>query len=200
MGSGLGLTAAYSIVKNHGGYLSVKSELGVGTTLFIYLPTTAKESILPKESPFAREVKETLPGRGRIMVMEDENMLRESLCALLSALGYEPALAEDGPETIKIYRQALESGRPFDAVIMDLIIPGGMGGEETIKKLIELDPGVKAIVSSGYSTDPIIVDFKKYGFKYYLIKPYIPQKLGEVLRQVIKGNASEVLSPTIVSP
>ena len=104
--------------------------------------------------------------------MDDEESIRKLLCANLTLDGYEVELTTDGAEAIEQYTKARESGKPFDAVIMDLTIPGGMGGKETIKKLLEIDPDAKVIVSSGYATDPIIADYRKYGFSAVLPKPY----------------------------
>ena len=186
-GSGLGLTASYSIVKKHEGYLAVESEMGVGTTFFIYLPASTQE--IQKEAPAREGGKEKpLPGQGRILIMDDDAMVITVLGSLLTRLGYEVALVKDGDEAIRAYQEAGKSGRPFAAVIMDLIIPGGMGGATATKKLIEIDPGVKAIVSSGYSNDPIMANFRQYGFVGCIAKPYDIQTVCRILHEVIKGN------------
>ena len=112
-------------------------------------------------------------------------MIREVLCRLLSKLGYEADSASDGSQAIEKFVKAKESGRPFDAVILDLTIPGGMGGKETIEKLLKIDPQVKAIVSSGYSDDPIMADFEKYGFSEVIAKPYRVVELSKILQRVI---------------
>jgi len=119
--------------------------------------------------------------------MDDEEMILEVAGEMLEHLGYEVAFAKDGNEAVELYRQAKEAGNPFAAVIMDLTIPGGMGGREAIKRFMELDPNVKAIVSSGYSTDPIMADFKKYGFCGVVTKPFKIKELSEVL-QFCKGH------------
>lgn len=160
-GSGLGLATAYSIVRSHDGHISAESELGVGTTLRIYLPASSQPAPKKEEG----EVEAPLRGKGRILAMDDEEMIRELLSKTLSLAGYEVELTADGAEAIEAYRKAREAGQTFDAVIMDLTIPGGVGGKEAIKKLLEIDPGAKVIVSSGYSTDPIMADCKKYGFR-----------------------------------
>jgi len=189
-GSGLGLTSSYSIVKNHEGRLTVESELVLGATFHIYLPASPKAPAALKEIPFKEKIEEMpLVGRGKVLIMDDQPMVRQTLGDILVFMGYEVALAENGAEAIEIYLKAQESGRPFDAVIMDLIIPGGMGGEEAVKKLIEFDPETKVIVSSGYSTDPIMADFKQFGFKGCLAKPYDPQILNKTLHKVIRGEA-----------
>jgi CheY-like chemotaxis protein len=106
---------------------------------------------------------------------------------MLTGAGYEIELSQDGKEAIAKYTQAREADRPFEAVIMDLTVPGGMGGKETISNLLEIDPGVKAIVSSGYSTDPIMADYDKYGFSGVVAKPYVAADLEKTLRNVIQG-------------
>ncbi|MEW5802009.1 MAG: PAS domain S-box protein [bacterium] len=189
-GSGLGLTVSYSIIKSHEGYLTAESEIGVGTTFYIYLPAFPQEITAVKKAPAEKEeiLKEPLAGRGRILVMDDEDMMRNMLYQTLTFLGYDAALAKDGTEAIDLYRKAQESDRPFDAVIMDLIIPGGMGGEETMKEIIKIDSNAKVIVSSGYSSDPIMANYREYGFKECLVKPYDPHILSQRLDRVIKGN------------
>jgi PAS domain S-box-containing protein len=183
-GSGLGLAISYSIVRNHGGHITVESELGVGTTFHVYLPASEKKL------PVKPAVKEAHPsGRGRILVMDDQRDVREIVEQLLKHLGYEVSSAKDGAEAVDLYRKAQEAGRPFDAVIMDLTIPGGMGGKEAIQKLLEIDPKVKAIVSSGYSTDPIMADFRKFGFLGVVSKPYEVGELSAALLEVLKMDA-----------
>lgn len=184
--SGLGLSTAYSIIKNHGGYLSVESDLGKGTTFTFYLPASSQEA--PVEN-----TKEEIPitGKGRVLIMDDEEGIRLSAADVLAYLGYEAALAKDGSEAIQLYREAKESGHPFAAVIMDLTIPGGVGGQEAIQRLLELDPGVKAIVSSGYSQNPILSNFRKYGFSGVLTKPYKIQEMGQILQEVL-GKEGEI--------
>ncbi len=140
-GSGLGLTTSYSIVTNHDGYISVESELGVRTTFHIYLPATSKEIQIKEDVE-----EKPLAGKGKILIMDDEEDIRESLSQILTHFGYEAQFAEDGAAAIKLYKQAQKSGQPFDAVIMDLTVPGGIGGKEAIRKLLEIDPEVKAIV------------------------------------------------------
>lgn len=176
MGSGLGLATVYSIIKNHQAQINVESEVGKGTTFCIDLPASRKE--VAKKS---REEQRPFSGKGRILVMDDEEMVRRIVGQMLSLLGYDADYAHDGAQALGLYRSNLEAGTPFDAVIMDLTIPGGMGGKETIKKLLELDPDVKAIVSSGYSNDPIMSDYRTHGFKAVIVKPYRVQELGEVL-------------------
>ena len=179
-GSGLGLATTFSIIKKHDGHITVESQPGVGTTFQIYLPAS------DKAVPEKEEVK-LIKGRGRILVMDDEASLRKMIGKMLKKLGYEAEFAKDGAEAVEMYQAAWEAGEPYDAVILDLTVPGGMGGKECVKKLLETDPDVKAIVSSGYSEDQVLANYQEYGFKGVIPKPYDSLSLGKVLREVIKG-------------
>lgn len=182
-GSGLGLTVGYSIVKSHGGHIQAESEPGKGAVITIYLP--ALKGLVPiAEKP----VIQTAAWAGRrALIMDDEEMVRSVLSSLLKHMGFDTELAADGEEAIDLYNKAMESGRPFDVVIMDLTVPGGMGGKEAIKKLVEIDPGVKAIVSSGYSDDPIMSKYTEYGFVGMVGKPYKVKELSDQLLSVIRA-------------
>ena len=177
--SGLGLAATYSIIKKHDGYITVESRPGAGTTFHIYLP--ASDKIVPE-----KEEDLLITGHGRILVMDDEESIRKLVGRMLNNLGYESEFARDGIEAIEMYKAAMESGMPYDAVILDLTIPGGMGGKVAINKLIEIDPEVKAIVSSGYSDDPVLANFQEYGFKGMMPKPFESLSLSKVLHEVIE--------------
>ena len=179
-GSGLGLAMVFSIVKQHNGHITVDSELDVGTTFHIYLPASEKAV-----SETGEQQLEPVMGHGKILVMDDEELLRDLACKVLERFGYDVLLAADGNEAIEQYRKARESGEPFDAVILDLTIPGGTGGRETIKRLKEIDPEVKAIVASGYSNDPVMANFEDYGFSGCISKPYGIDKLGQVVHKVL---------------
>ena len=179
-GSGLGLTVVYSIIKSHDGYIGVESEVGVGTKFSIYLPASEKEILVQKilkEAP--------VPEKRKILVMDDDEIIREFIGETLSQIGYEVEYARDGSEAIELYRRAKESNNAFDAVIMDLTVSGGMGGREAIEKLREIDPDVKAVVSSGYSNDPVMSEFKKYGCRGVIAKPYKIEELSKTLYKVI---------------
>jgi CheY-like chemotaxis protein len=126
-------------------------------------------------------------GEGKVLVIEDEEMIRDVLGGMLSRLGYEVDFASDGSQAIEKFVRAKETNQPFSAVILDLTIPGGMGGKEAVKELLKIDPQVKAIVSSGYSNDPIMADFQKYGFVKVIAKPYKISELGKVLNNAITG-------------
>lgn len=183
-GSGLGLATSYSIIRNNAGYISVESESGVGTTFSVYLPATHAAEPAPKIA-----VSAPLPGQGRILVMDDEEMVREILSNMLGKLGYEPVCAVDGEEAIRLYQEARASGRPFTAAIFDLTVPGGMGGKEAIRRLLAIDPRIKALVSSGYSEDPIMAEFRNSGFQGVISKPYRIMELSQALAAVINAAA-----------
>ena len=170
-GMGLGLAVSDSIVKQHDGVITVESKLGTGTTFSIYLPASEKEIV------GATPVKKPAPGisesKGeKILVMDDEAVVRDVSNALLTHLGYEVEVAVDGVEAIELYKKAIESEKPFDMVILDLTNKVGMGGAETIVNLLEIDPDVKAIVASGYSNDPLMSNFREHGFRAALPKPF----------------------------
>jgi PAS domain S-box-containing protein len=177
-GSGLGLATVHSIITKHEGHITVQSILGLGTTFSIYLPACV-DVRLPE--PASDEWLQT--GSGRILVMDDEEEIRRLLEQILARLGYEVECARDGPEAIELYQIAKHQGRSFDAVLLDLTIPGGMGGKEVANRLRGLDPSVILIVSSGYSNIPIMSEFRRYGFDDVLSKPWTPEQLSEVLQR-----------------
>lgn len=185
-GNGLGLATAYSIVRNHDGLITVESKVSSGATFNIYLPCSNEEVIIKK-----RTEESITAGRGKVLVMDDEETVRSVAGEMLKVIGYEACFARDGLEAINLYRKAQEIGEPFNAVIMDLTIAGGMGGEEAVQRLLEIDPNVKAIVSSGYSNDPIMADFKKYGFCDVIAKPYEVRELSRTLNKVINAGRDE---------
>ncbi|OHD15462.1 MAG: hypothetical protein A2086_08310 [Spirochaetes bacterium GWD1_27_9] len=181
-GSGLGLAVTYSIINKHSGYIYVESVLGAGTTFYIYLPA----------SSVSAKTKDTMDEkikihRGRVLIMDDDEAIREIANKVLSHLGFTVELVENGEDAIELYKKSMKNGQKFDVVIMDLTIPGGMGGKETIKELIKIDPNVKAIVSSGYSTDPVMANYKEYGFKGIITKPYTIKDFISVLDNVVEN-------------
>jgi len=183
MGSGLGLSTTYSIIKKHGGHINIESELGVGSVFNIYLPASM-EKVKIKKPAEDESVTET----GKVLIMDDDELVRDSLGQILINIGCIAEFAGDGREAIDSYKNAMASDHPFDAVIMDLTIPGGMGGKEAIRELIKIDPNVKAIVSSGYSYDPIMSNYRDYGFRAVLKKPYKDIiELNRILNNVIDG-------------
>ena len=180
-GHGLGLSIVYSIIKRHEGHISVASKEGYGTTFTIYLPAT-DEKIEQKETS---SVHPALQQGGRVLVMDDDELVGDIAVEALEELGFEADLARDGTEAIELYKKAMQAGSPYLAVIMDITIPGGMGGKEAIKYLKEIDPQVKAIVSSGYANDPVMAQYKDYGFAGVLAKPYTLEALEDVLMTVL---------------
>lgn len=180
-GSGLGLATVYSIIKKHQGYITVDSKLGEGTTFNVYLPASEKINI-----PGPRTEIKHSGGDGRILVMDDEEIIRTSFKRMVGTLGYTVDSVSDGSEMIKKFRQARKDGHPYDVLIMDLTVPGGMGGKETISNLKKIDPDVRAIVTSGYSNAPVMSNYEKYGFCGYLSKPFKIEELATVIKNALK--------------
>ncbi|MBU0699452.1 MAG: response regulator, partial [Proteobacteria bacterium] len=182
-GLGLGLATAYSIIHKHGGQIVVESEVGIGTTFTIYLPADAKTF---KKGPpeKATRPKKVTARTGKVLLMDDEKMIRDLAKNMLERFGFDTDVAKDGANAIKLYKKAMDSGKPYDAVILDLTVKEGLGGKDAVKSLLKIDPQVKAIVSSGYSNDPVITDFKEYGFIGALAKPYSMEDLHDVLNKV----------------
>jgi PAS domain S-box-containing protein len=183
-GTGLGLSICHSIIKKHGGNVTVASKLGKGSTFHLYLPSATVKTLDHRDTNTS-EQEIPIFGEGRILVMDDEEMIRKLAGELLSFLGYEVDFAINGSEAVERYRKALNSNKPFDAVILDLTVKGGMGGKETIQKLLKIDPQVIGILSSGYCNDPEITDYGRYGFSGVVTKPYTMGELGEKLNQAI---------------
>jgi PAS domain S-box-containing protein len=180
-GSGLGLATSYSIIKNHNGLIDVQSEAGKGSTFTIYLPSAgAAEAEAPSSAV-------TPAGRlGRVLVMDDEEIVRMVSGELIRSLGHEVDFAEHGVAAIEKYQQALSDGKPFDIVILDLTVRGGMGGEETIRKMRAIDPAIKAVVSSGYSDGDIVSNYREHGFSAFLQKPYEVKGLQDIINSMFE--------------
>lgn len=179
-GSGLGLASAYSIINNHGGYITVESQLGKGTSFHIYLP--ASQAKVEKTDG----ADEIITGEGRILLMDDEESIRRVAREMIKTLGYQVDTAQNGAETIAKYRAALNTPQKYNVVIMDLTIPGEIGGRETLAKLLEIDPEIRAIVSSGYSHDPVMANYREFGFKGVIAKPYRIKEIAPVLKRVLE--------------
>ena len=178
-GSGLGLATCFSIVKKHDGIITFESSPGRGTSFYVYLPAL-------EPAPVNHRKKALLEGGGgRILLMDDEEVVCEIGKAMLEELGYSVECAKNGSEAIEVYLRRKVEGSPFAAVIMDLTIPAGMGGKETVKMLLSVDPKAKAIVSSGYSNDPVMANFRDYGFVAVLKKPYRLQDISVTLQQCL---------------
>ena len=129
-------------------------------------------------------------GQGTVLVMDDEELILRACAKVLAAGGYHAVLARDGAEAVRLYREALEAGGRYDAVIMDLTVPGGMGGQEAIRELLEIDPRVRAIVSSGYCNDPVMANFEAHGFRAVVAKPYVMDELLEAVERVIAESSA----------
>ena len=183
-GSGLGLTVTHSIIRNHGGTIEVESSPGAGTTFIVYLPATRRVV-----SPAPETSDRPVGGNERLLWMDDEEMIREVGSEMLQVLGYRGTFTRDGAETLATFEQAIADGTPFQAVILDLTTVDGLGGVETIRRLFEIDHRVRAIVCSGYSNDPVMANFREYGFLGVLPKPFSLQDLDAQLRRVIGGSS-----------
>jgi PAS domain S-box-containing protein len=179
-GSGLGLATTYSIIQKHGGHISVESRLGEGTSFMIYLPAVLTDELRSEKKNDPRH-----KGRGKILVMDDDESILKMIERLLKRMGYEISLAHNGTQAIELYRNAYQTSKKFNLVILDLTVPGGMGGARTIPELLKIDPKVKAIVSSGYSNDPIMANYEDYGFCGVIPKPYTRDQIDALFNKVL---------------
>jgi PAS domain S-box-containing protein len=181
-GSGLGLATVYSVIQKHRGHVAVDSKLGEGTTFRIWLPAARVEPAAPSRthSPFERL-------RGRVLFMDDEEAIRGMTQALLQRLGLEVKVTRNGEEAVREYVQAKEAGQAFDVVIFDLTVPGAMGGADAMREILKLDPAAKGIVSSGYSSDPVMANYRAHGFRGSVPKPYRMADFSRTIREVMDG-------------
>ena len=183
-GNGLGLATVHSIVRRHRGHIEMHSEVGHGTTFKIWLPAA--------EGPIEEETKQdsaqSAQLAGRVLVMDDDDSVRRMIVALLQHYGMDAVGAADGADAVQDYQQALSDGQPFDLTIMDLTVPGGMGGAEAMETLLKIDPDICAIVSSGYSNDPVMANYKDYGFSAMVEKPYDVNKLIQCVGTLLSSN------------
>jgi two-component system cell cycle sensor histidine kinase/response regulator CckA len=178
-GTGLGLATSYSIVKNHGGIIDVESEPGEGATFAVYLPAIRQK---PVEAAVAAPVETR---SAKVLIMDDDEMIRKISRKILRSLGHECEFAEKGESAVAMFKAARDEGRPFDLVILDLTIRGGMGGADTIGELLAIDPEVKAIVSTGYSDDGALPDYRSQGFEMFLKKPYTVEELRDAINSLL---------------
>ncbi len=180
-GTGLGLSASYSIIVKHQGLISIESQVSAGTSARVMLPASGSPS-----RQLSTIDPSDIAGSGRILMMDDDESVRSVAIELLLDEGYDVVGAKDGSEAIELYREAMgKDGQPFEAVILDLTVPGGMGGKETIQGLLKLDANVRALVSSGYSNDPILAEYEKHGFCGVVAKPYSSEELSRAVDKVI---------------
>jgi CheY-like chemotaxis protein/anti-sigma regulatory factor (Ser/Thr protein kinase) len=182
-GVGLGLAISYAIVRKHNGSISIESTKGRGSVFHVNLPAYKQEAA--QEAAASRRLAGTR--EGSVLLLDDEELVLEIGKELLEYLGYTVTTVQSGEEAVTLYKQAMELKSPFDAVILDLAVPGSLGGKEVLREIQRIDPGVKAIISSGYLNDPVVADYREYGFQDVLTKPYDSSELDEKLKKVIEG-------------
>jgi len=182
-GSGLGLATVFSIIKKHKGFIYTESEIGKGTSFHIYLPASIDGE---KEKKQKEEKEKISKSSGKVLIMDDKPFIRKSAERALNLFGYDVSEAEDGEEALILYKEAIDEGKPYDVVILDLTIPGAMGGLRTLNALRKIDPNVRAIVSSGYSEDPVMSEHEKFGFNAIIKKPYEYKELAETVKKLIE--------------
>jgi PAS domain S-box-containing protein len=177
-GSGLGLTTTYAIIKKHGGSIHIESVEGIGTEIHIYLPAIRQKAVIPKKT-----MTEIVKGTGRVLFMDDEVTITQIVENFLKSIGYKVTIAHNGDEAIEYFSRANKGGKPYNLVILDLTIPGGLGGKEVIKRLRLIDPNVNAIATSGYSNDPVMAKYNEYGFNNILPKPFKINELAGIVKK-----------------
>lgn len=183
-GSGLGLAIIHSIIHNHGGYINVESKVSIGTKFHLYLPASQRQVVQPQRVA-VDEPETQLVGRGKILIMDDEKVIGKIAGKMLNRLGYRFEIAYNGEHAIDMFLNARSINQPFNLVILDLTVRGGMGGKDVVKTLLEIDHDTRALVSSGYSNDPIMANYEEYGFKGVISKPYKFENLRETIEQYL---------------
>lgn len=191
IGTGLGLSTTYAIVRRHQGHIEAASTPGVGTTFHIYLPAAPEA----RKAPRAAAERPQLHGHGRVLIMDDEESVRRVVAKMLGAMGYETTVAANGQEAVDIFNAHMDAFRPFDAVILDLTVKGGMGGLDCLRRLRQRDPGARVIASSGYSNDPVMADYAKHGFDGVVTKPYRLEELSRAVHRVMGDDWSATPAP-----
>ena len=179
-GNGLGLATAYSIIQKHNGWITVDSQLGDGTTFTIYLPKSVE---ITKENSILSVPDKVFSGK--ILLMDDEDFIREATGLMLNELGYSVDFAINGTEALSLFEKANEKHDSYAAAILDLTVPGDLGGREVIGRLRKIDPVTKVIVSSGYSNDPVLAKFREFGFNGRIKKPYKFNDLSDALHECL---------------
>lgn len=185
-GSGLGLAVCFSIIKKHGGHIVVDSNPGEGTVFRFWLPVAGEE-----EAPRQSSRPPLSSGTGHILIMDDEPAVRDALRQIVIGLGYRATATSDGAEAVEALRKSIEEGRPFDAVVLDMTVPGGMGGKDALESMRRIAPNVRAVMTTGYSNDPAASDPTKHGFAAFLAKPYDLEAVAEVLSKVVRRAKTE---------
>ena len=189
-GTGLGLATSHSIITNHHGAVQLDSEVGKGSKFTLYLPASPESEVVKHE-----EEEVYFKGSGKILVMGDEAIVRDLVADILTHCGYTVTLTEDGAEAVNTFSRELSAGRPFDGVLLDLTVPGGMGGREALQHILMKDPHARVIASSGYSNDPVMANFHEYGFVGRVPKPYRTTQLSKVLHEVLAVKQESSLGP-----
>jgi len=183
-GTGLGLTIVYSIINKHDGYITVESEPGKGTIFELYLPASETKNIKHKDKLNEKTTQNQHPAK--ILIMDDEESVCMVITEALRMLGYSAESAVNGQEATELYKKSLHIGEPFDIIVMDLTVPGGMGGKEAVIEMLKINPDAIVIVSSGYASDPVMANYSQYGFKGVIAKPYTIENLQQIITQLLK--------------